>query len=86
MANNENQALPFDLDSSMAMKQRKRENNLMNWKWDAVIVIEDSDDEVHGWTNVQPRGAREPPWKSSPFTSAIVIFLGTTMEKHKELL
>ncbi|GJV59872.1 hypothetical protein Tco_1465972 [Tanacetum coccineum] len=64
-------ALTFDLDSPMAMKQRKRENNLMNWKWDAVIVIEDSDDEVHGRTNVQPRGAREPPWKISPFTSAI---------------
>ncbi|PWA35864.1 hypothetical protein CTI12_AA605540 [Artemisia annua] len=45
MANNQN-ALPFDLDSPMMMKQRKRENNLLNWKWDAVIVIEDSDDEV----------------------------------------
>ncbi|GJY58079.1 hypothetical protein Tco_0457971 [Tanacetum coccineum] len=44
MANN--QALAFHLDSPMAMKLRKRENNLMNWKWDQVIVIEDSDDEV----------------------------------------
>ncbi|GKA83170.1 hypothetical protein Tco_0789918 [Tanacetum coccineum] len=44
MANN--QALAFHLDSPMAMKLRKRENNLMNSKWDQVIVIEDSDDEV----------------------------------------
>ncbi|GJS34189.1 hypothetical protein Tco_0532571 [Tanacetum coccineum] len=41
-----NQALAFHLDSPMAMKLRKRENNLMNWKWDQVIVIKDSDDEV----------------------------------------
>nr|GEW82562.1 hypothetical protein [Tanacetum cinerariifolium] len=44
MANN--QALSFHLDSPMVMKLRKCENNLMNWKWDQVIVIEDSDDEV----------------------------------------
>ncbi|GJX90448.1 hypothetical protein Tco_0343774 [Tanacetum coccineum] len=30
----------------MAMKQRKRENNLMNWKCNVVIVITDSYDEV----------------------------------------
>nr|GEX80816.1 hypothetical protein [Tanacetum cinerariifolium] len=41
MANN--QALAFHLDSPMTMKLHKRENN---WKWDQVIVIEDSDDEV----------------------------------------
>ncbi|GJS57120.1 hypothetical protein Tco_0651904 [Tanacetum coccineum] len=40
------QAVPFDLDSPMAMKLHKRENNLMNWKWDEVIVIEDLDDNV----------------------------------------
>nr|GFA68855.1 alpha/beta hydrolase fold protein [Tanacetum cinerariifolium] len=44
MANN--QALAFHLDSPMGKKLRKHENNLMNWKWDQVIVIEDSDDEV----------------------------------------
>ncbi|GKA03613.1 hypothetical protein Tco_0676394, partial [Tanacetum coccineum] len=47
MANNQNRALPFHLDSRMAMKQRKRENNLMNWKRDAIIVIKDSDDKVY---------------------------------------
>ncbi|GJT01965.1 hypothetical protein Tco_0823134 [Tanacetum coccineum] len=70
----------------MAMKQRKRKNNLMNWKWDAVIVIEDSDDEVHGRTNVQPRGAREPPWKISPFTSAISAGLQTKLLRHTRIV
>nr|GEW54881.1 hypothetical protein [Tanacetum cinerariifolium] len=46
MANNQNHALLFHLDLPTTMKQRKQENNLINWKWDAVIVIEDLDAEV----------------------------------------
>lgn len=36
----------IDINNDQAAKKRKREKNLMNWKWSEVIVVDDLPDIV----------------------------------------